>query len=160
MSTRRDQWLSTHNQLVTWQEVYIKLMGAAYPTGDYRNWVQCKALFPHVQMVLLYEAPSVICRADRDRGLYNGAWYGSESGQYLMAEKMVRLCLQSHEQVLNSDGSLVFDTMDMIELVLRRQGKYDEAEEMNRRALEGSEKVPGVDHPSTLTSGQSGLSAA
>ena len=145
-------WLSTHNQLVTWQEVYIKVMGAAYPTGDYRNWIRCKALFPHVQMVLLYEAPSVICREARGRTLYNGAWYGLESGQYLMAEKMARLCLQSREQVLNSDGSLVFDAMELLGRVLRHQGKYDEAEEMNRCALKGREKVLGSDHPGTLMS--------
>ena len=145
-------WLSTHNQLVTWQEVYIKMMGAAYPTGDYRNWVRCKALFPHVQMVLLYEAPSVMCREARDRALYNGAWYGSESGQYLMAEKMARSCLQSRELRIISDGSLAFNAMGMLGRVLQRQGKYDEAEEMNRRALEGCEKVLGSNHTDTLTS--------
>jgi hypothetical protein len=37
-------------------------------------------------------------------------------------------------------------------LVFRYQGKYEEAEEMNRRALEGSEKVLGMEHPSTLIS--------
>ena len=145
-------WLSTHNQLVTWQEAYIKVMGAAYPTGDYRNWVRCKALFPHVQMVLLYEAPSVMCREARDRALYNGAWYGLESGQYVMAEKMARSCLQSRELRIISDGSLAFDAMEMIGLVLRHQGKYDDAEEMNRRALKGYEKLLGPDHPDTLTS--------
>ncbi|KAH0555788.1 hypothetical protein GP486_006269, partial [Trichoglossum hirsutum] len=33
-----------------------------------------------------------------------------------------------------------------------RQGKYEEAEAMNRRALDGKEKVLGKEHPSTLTS--------
>ncbi|KAI4086757.1 MAG: hypothetical protein LQ339_009003 [Xanthoria mediterranea] len=32
------------------------------------------------------------------------------------------------------------------------QGRYDEAEQMNRRALDGYEKVLGKEHPSTLTS--------
>jgi hypothetical protein len=36
--------------------------------------------------------------------------------------------------------------------VLSRQGKYEEAEAMKRRALEGSEKVLGREHPDTLTS--------
>ena len=35
---------------------------------------------------------------------------------------------------------------------LLEQGKYDEAEVMNRRALAGYEKVLGKDHPSTLKS--------
>jgi tetratricopeptide (TPR) repeat protein len=37
-------------------------------------------------------------------------------------------------------------------LVLRSQGKYEEAEKLNRRALEGREKELGVRHPDTLTS--------
>jgi tetratricopeptide (TPR) repeat protein len=37
-------------------------------------------------------------------------------------------------------------------LVLQHQGEYEQAEEMNRRALAGREKALGVDHPSTLSS--------
>jgi hypothetical protein len=36
--------------------------------------------------------------------------------------------------------------------VLQLQGKYEAAEEMNRRALEGREKSLGAEHPDTLTS--------
>ena len=36
--------------------------------------------------------------------------------------------------------------------MLQGQGKYDEAEEMNRRALEGREKELGLNHPDTLSS--------
>ena len=145
-------WLSTHNQLVTWQEVYIKMMGEAYPFGDYRDWIRCKALFPHVQMMLPYNIQSVACREARGRALYNAAWYGLESGQYVMAEKMARSCLQSRELRITNDGSLAFNAMGMLGVVLQHQGKYDNAEEMSRRALERRETVLGVDHPSTLTS--------
>ncbi|KAH7109669.1 hypothetical protein B0J11DRAFT_420807, partial [Dendryphion nanum] len=37
-------------------------------------------------------------------------------------------------------------------LVLQYQGKYEEAKEMNRRALEGTEKALGKEYPNTLTS--------
>ncbi|ELR06465.1 hypothetical protein GMDG_07990 [Pseudogymnoascus destructans 20631-21] len=37
-------------------------------------------------------------------------------------------------------------------LVLQSQGRYEEAESMNRRALEGRERELGVTHPDTLTS--------
>ena len=36
--------------------------------------------------------------------------------------------------------------------MLSRQGKYNEAEAMHRRALEGREKALGFEHPDTLTS--------
>jgi tetratricopeptide (TPR) repeat protein len=37
-------------------------------------------------------------------------------------------------------------------LVLSRQGKYEQAEEMHRQALKLSETVLGKEHPTTLTS--------
>ena len=49
-----------------------------------------------------------------------------------------------HPDTLTSVSNLV--------LVLQYQGKYEAAEEMNRRALEGYENVLGVEHPNTLTS--------
>jgi hypothetical protein len=36
--------------------------------------------------------------------------------------------------------------------VLSSQGKYEEAEAMHRRPLEGSEKLLGREHPDTFTS--------
>jgi tetratricopeptide (TPR) repeat protein len=44
------------------------------------------------------------------------------------------------------------DHSDEVTSVLRGQGKYKQAEEMNRRALEGYEKALGKEHPATLTS--------
>ncbi|CUS07868.1 unnamed protein product, partial [Tuber aestivum] len=38
--------------------------------------------------------------------------------------------------------------------VLESQGKYDESEEMHRRALAGRERIHGPDHPNNLTSCQ------
>jgi pentatricopeptide repeat protein len=42
--------------------------------------------------------------------------------------------------------------MNNLALVLARQGKYDEAEEMHRRMLELRGRVLGKEHPDTLTS--------
>ena len=42
--------------------------------------------------------------------------------------------------------------MSNLALVLQYQGKYEAAETMNRRALEGREKVLGKEYPDTLTS--------
>lgn len=41
--------------------------------------------------------------------------------------------------------------MSNLALVLQSQGKYEAAEAMNRRALEGYEKALGNEHPDTLT---------
>jgi hypothetical protein len=51
---------------------------------------------------------------------------------------------KEHPSTLMSVGNLAS--------VLGSQGKYEAAEEMNRRALEGKEKVLGKEHPDTLIS--------
>jgi tetratricopeptide (TPR) repeat protein len=48
-------------------------------------------------------------------------------------------------------------SMSNLALVLQDQGKYGEAEEMNRQALTGREKKLGVDHPNTLIVSNLGL---
>jgi hypothetical protein len=51
---------------------------------------------------------------------------------------------EKHPDTLQSLSSLAF--------VLLSQSKYEEVEAMNRRALDGREKVPGEEHPDTLKS--------
>ena len=43
-------------------------------------------------------------------------------------------------------------SMNNLAMVLRNQGKYEQAEEMHRQVLKLSETVLGKEHPSTLTS--------
>src|SRR2546423_4266025 len=53
--------------------------------------------------------------------------------------------------MLNVERHATLRSLSYLAVALRDQGKYEAAEEMNRRALAGSEKVLGVEHPDTLT---------
>ena len=53
--------------------------------------------------------------------------------------------------MLGVDHPATLTSVNNLALVLQYQGKHEQAEEMNRRALVEWEKVLGVDHPSTLT---------
>ncbi|KUL81717.1 hypothetical protein ZTR_09465 [Talaromyces verruculosus] len=84
------------------------------------------------------------------------------------AESMFRRALQGREKMLGREHPDTLSSVNDLGLVLSRQGKcrninpmirrncahtrtkYDEAEAMHRRALEGYEKVLGREHPSTL----------
>ena len=55
-----------------------------------------------------------------------------------------RVLGEEHPDLLTSVGNLAS--------VLGNQGKYEAAETLHRRDLEGREKVLGVEHPDTLTS--------
>jgi len=52
VSTQR--WLKLQGETSKWQEDALKLLSAAFPSSDYRNWVTCEALSPHVQAVAQY----------------------------------------------------------------------------------------------------------
>ena len=65
---------------------------------------------------------------------------------------MVRSSLTIRQETLGPEDVEILNSTGMLSLVLRYQGKYTEAEEMNRRALAGYEKVLRVDYPDTLTS--------
>ena len=61
-------------------------------------------------------------------------------------------CRLDVEKLLGVEHPDTLTSVNNLASVLRDQGKYEAAEEMNRRALEGREKVLGVEHPDTLTS--------
>jgi tetratricopeptide (TPR) repeat protein len=63
---------------------------------------------------------------------------------------LVLCCIIREVQFTDEHNTLT--SVSNLALVLRAQGKYDEAEKPNRRALEGSEKELGKLHPDTLTS--------
>ena len=69
-----------------------------------------------------------------------------------MASDLAEAALKVRTEFLGHINLATLDSLVMLALVLRGQGKYEAAEEMNRRALDGHEKVLGRDHPDTLTS--------
>ena len=62
---------------------------------------------------------------------------------YVEAEKMHLQVLKLNEKLLGAEHLSTFSSMTNLSKVLDSQGKYDDAEKMNRRALEGYRKVQG-----------------
>jgi Tetratricopeptide repeat len=54
--------------------------------------------------------------------------------------------------VLGAEHPSTLDSMDNLAVVLNRQGKHAEAEEIQRQTLRLYTKVLGAEHPSTLRS--------
>ena len=67
-------------------------------------------------------------------------------------EARVRESLQLREKLRGKEHPSTLTSVNNLALVLSSQGKYEEAERMNRLALEGYEKALGKEHPSTLNS--------
>jgi len=54
--------------------------------------------------------------------------------------------------VLGEEHPDTFKSMDSLAVLLQNQRKYDEAEVLYRKALDGRKKVLGEEHPDTLSS--------
>src|SRR5204862_5331359 len=74
---------------------------------------------------------------------YNMSWYDFSQGQYGMASDLAKTALKMQTELLGLTDLATLASLEMLALVLRDQGSYEAAEEMNLRALEGREKVLG-----------------
>ncbi|RAO73452.1 uncharacterized protein BHQ10_009464 [Talaromyces amestolkiae] len=146
-------WLSSFSDAKRWKQKFLGLMARESPQADFKNWVKCRQLLPHVVCLYESELPSDEAVKKWALMLNNAAWYMQTGlGKYDEAEKLNRRVLEGCEKELGVQHLVTLTSVSNLALVLQYQGKYDEAEKLNQRALEGSEKELGVQHPDTVTS--------
>ncbi|KAI1846943.1 hypothetical protein JX265_014012 [Neoarthrinium moseri] len=156
-------WLSSVDSIDRWRDVFLRFISKEYPTGDHKNWTRCQQLEPHITPIVETEPATAEGKGHWAQLLTNAGWYGWQIGRYNAAEAMLRKAVEIRQEVPSGEyteayQALVTERLDtlmsvgILAGVLRFQGKYEEAEVMNRRALDGREKALGADHPSTLTS--------
>ncbi|KAF1357152.1 TPR-like protein [Lizonia empirigonia] len=147
------KWLELREQVNVWQRAALRIMAAAFPSGQHETWAACQTLLPHSTKVLDYSTDkNDKAKLDRATIATNTAWYLMSMGQYAEAERHGRSAVAAREEVLGREHRDTLTSVSQLGSVLSRQGKYEEAEAKHRRALEGYEKVLGPEHPNTLTS--------
>ncbi|KAL3483807.1 putative kinesin light chain [Aspergillus germanicus] len=122
-------WLRRRESLERWVEKAAGQLDEIFPNSDHDNrqkWrdTEFQALQDHYHDFLARTGSCL-----------------ESDGRYGEAEIISRTVLEMRERAVSQLGS-----------VLARQGKYEEAEAMHQRALQGFEKVPGPEHPNTLSS--------
>ena len=86
----------------------------------------------------------------------NALCAASEGGSELIVKLLVDMGINVNAQVEKYGNALQIASARGYEQVVKLLlGKYKTVEEMDRRALEGSEKALGKEHPDTLTSASS-----
>jgi tetratricopeptide (TPR) repeat protein len=150
LSMRR--WLEAESELGRWVKESIQVLSAAFPSGDYATWEQCKVLLPHVKEVVRHATEDREGLEKQAESALRAGWYLLLMGEYTTAESFLQLSLEIREKVLGREHPDTLNSVSKLGTVLSRQGKYDEAEALHRRALEGYEKALGREHPHTLTS--------
>jgi tetratricopeptide (TPR) repeat protein len=145
-------WLESEGQLDKWRGQFISNLCAELPTGEYKNWEKCEALFPHARAALAQRPKDKESLAEWALLLYKAAWYAWQRGRAGEAEKMSVVSMQVRSEVLGKEHAETLSSMGMTGLARTLGGKYEEGEAMHRQTLAIYEKVLGHEHPDTLMS--------
>jgi tetratricopeptide (TPR) repeat protein len=132
LATRK--WLEVHMQMGRWQKASLRIMAAAFPSGQHETWAACRVLLPHARKVLGYVLEEKEATLDWARIADNTVWYLLLTGEYAAAEKIWRTAVVGREEVLGVEHPDTLTSVSKLGSVLSRQGKYEEAEAMHRRA--------------------------
>jgi tetratricopeptide (TPR) repeat protein len=145
-------WLRSFGGEDRWRRKFLATLSQEFPTGEFKNWSQCRLLLPHVESLVSDEPVNTEEAKWWAQILYNAAWYTRSQGLYIRAEEIVRCSIRARTKTLGIQSTDTLSSVNELALVLQEQGKYSEAEQMHRRTLEGREKELGKEHPETLTS--------
>jgi tetratricopeptide (TPR) repeat protein len=143
-------WLEADEQLSKWIKESIRVLTAAFPSGDYKTWADCQVLLPHAREAISHVTGDEEDVLNQAKIAFSTGWYLYLRGEYKPAEKVVRMSVEVREKMLGPEHPDTLTSVGNLGLVLERQGKYEAAEAIHRRALEGREKVLGPEHPDTL----------
>jgi len=145
-------WLQSFGGEDRWRRKFLATLSQEFPTGEFKNWSQCRLLLPHVESLVSNEPVNTEEAKWWAQILYNAAWYTRAQGLYIRAEEIVRGSIRARRKTLGIQSTDTLSSVSELASVLQEQRKYSEAEQMHRGALEGREKELGKEHPDTLTS--------
>jgi len=150
LSTRK--WLEMHREIEQRKEEALGLLSLKFPNGEYTNWTICEALEPHAQIILKYHYVPQRCRVERANILHNSAWFALSRGKYGVAKDRIQEAADTREELLGPDDRDTLGSYGLLATVLRSEGRWKEAEELEIKVIETSLKMLGQEHPNTLTS--------
>ncbi|KAH7459901.1 hypothetical protein FOMA001_g19846 [Fusarium oxysporum f. sp. matthiolae] len=145
-------WLKAHGLQDKFLEQYITVMASSFPTGDYKNWTVCRALFAHVEAAAEYWPNKDSLRKTWTGLLYNGGWYALLQGRYAVGEQMASKARRSREKLLGKDNEATLASISLLALTYSSQGQWNKAEKLQMQVMEARKKELGEDHPDTLLS--------
>jgi tetratricopeptide (TPR) repeat protein len=150
LATRK--WLEKHNEILMWNKKALKMISEAFPSGAYENWTTCMPLLSHAEVVLSYDLQEKEDLLKKALILHNLAWYFWVKGDYQLSKLKIDETIRIRVKYLTNEDTGLLASIGICASVLKCQGKYAEAEDMQQQTLKLREEVLGLEHPSTLRS--------
>ncbi|KAJ6198058.1 hypothetical protein J3E72DRAFT_384946 [Bipolaris maydis] len=146
------KWLEKEKEIDKWVEESTRAMHMVFPSGEYGTWEECRVLLPHLTETTSYATTDKDVLEMRETVLLRAARYYFLMGNNGIAEELCKSTLEIAENVYGRKHLETLTSLNNLAVVLKHQGKLEEAEEMHREALQGREKIFGREHLNTLDS--------
>jgi len=150
LATRR--WLTANGKLERWKQQFVSNLCLAFPTGEYKNWAACQALYAHTKAAVGQELKDESSIVEWATVLYRAAWFAETIGNIADAEMLARKAMKARKKVLGQEHEDTLRSVAMVGLAYKLEGRWDDAEKLEVEVMETSKTKLGADHPSTLTS--------
>ena len=150
LATRK--WLEAKGKLKQWKQCFIKNLSAEFPTGEYKNWTYCQALFPHAKSAVTQRPKVEGSLREWASLLYNAAWYMWTIGSITEAVNLSEMAMKVRKKILGQEHEETLRSMGMVGSVYNLGGRWKEAEELEVQVMKTSKRVLGEEHPDTLSS--------
>ncbi|KAI1663834.1 TPR-12 multi-domain protein [Pyrenophora tritici-repentis] len=145
-------WLEANSKLEQWKEQFISNLCAAFPTGEYENWVACRALNAHAKAAIGQLPEHESSLAEWATLLYRAAWFAERMGNSTDAATLATESMKARKKVLGQEHEDTLSSMAMVGSAYRLGGRWDDAEKLEVQVMETRKKKLGADHPDTVTS--------
>ena len=144
--------LDNNQSLQNWESRAIQRIAERFPDGDFEDWEICGLLLPHAEKIITYNAKGEESRLEYASILGKTGNYLSGKGNDDLAEQRLERSLNIRRKYLDDEDPRVFSSMANLALTFANQGRWKEAEDLQREAMQTSSRVLGEDHPCTLRS--------
>ncbi|KAH7340011.1 hypothetical protein BKA66DRAFT_434967, partial [Pyrenochaeta sp. MPI-SDFR-AT-0127] len=144
-------WLQAHAEIDQRKEEALSALAEKFPDNDFHKWNTCELLEPHVRTALLYKSSSAHCRLQRAVLLHKCGEYAIVRGNFGLGTSRVQEAVSIRTDLLGLNHLDTLASLHVLALVMKKQGRYREAEKLGLRVTEASSRILGQEHPDTLS---------
>jgi tetratricopeptide (TPR) repeat protein/transcriptional regulator with XRE-family HTH domain len=137
-----------------WAGRALRVVSAAFPKVEQKNWQECEQLLPHVERVAQHLEQLGMMNEEAGRLLHETAFYLQDRARYAEAELLFQQARHIREQCLGSEHPDVAASLFRLAEIYRVQNKYKDSEPLFQQALRIREQDPdlGSEHPDVADS--------
>jgi tetratricopeptide (TPR) repeat protein len=136
----------------SWIETVVRVVSAAFPEGEFKNWPECERLLSQALVCKKYIFEYHIESPAAASLLRHAGFYLHKRAQFSQAQSTYHAALAMRQKIYGDKHSDTADSMGKLGGLYSDQARYKDAEDLLRPALEIREKVLGPQHPDTATS--------